>query len=416
MSWLNNLNLSQKIIAGCYIIATFFAIPIVISFIIMGKIVLGLTLVVVLLSLTYPLSRFIERTLTSSFDDISNVTNHIAKGDFTLRVNESGSMSNLSHSFNNMIDKLTKILNDASGITKQVMGTSRGIANKNEELRQVMAQVAHSSNELAVGANEISHDISGMTNSIQDIVQMVSNYTTSTKLMSQRSIEMITLVEKGRQSVEKQAEGMRLNISATEKVADTIEDLSKNAQHITKITKSISELAEQTNLLSLNASIEAARAGEHGKGFAVVAQEVRKLAEESTASTKGVFSLVQSIEQGVKQAIEHIHVNEEVVRLQNDMIGEAEQIFMQIVQSVQYISEQISAFSNESDVMLESTQVISDAIQNISAITQQSAAGTHQVSASMNAQIDSIQAVAKEAEAMNGAVFQLQKTLHILKF
>ncbi|HEY2493496.1 MAG TPA: methyl-accepting chemotaxis protein [Paenibacillus sp.] len=416
MTWLNNLPLSQKIIAVCYIIASFFAIPIVIAFIIMGNIVVGLTLIVVLLALTYPLSRFVERTLTSSFDDVSNVTYNISKGDFSVRVSETGSMVSLGRSFNNMIDKLSKILTDASGITKQVMGTSRGITDKNEELRQVMAQVAHSSNELAVGANEISQDIAGMTDSIQDIEQKVSNYTASTKLMNQRSIEMITLVEKGRESVEKQAEGMRLNISATEKVAETIEDLSKNAKNISKITKSISDIAQQTNLLSLNASIEAARAGEHGKGFAVVAQEVRKLAEESTASTHSVFGLVQSIEQGVKQAIEHIHVNEEVVRIQNDMIGEAEQIFKQIVQSVQYISEQISSFSNESDIMLDSAQKISGAIQNISAITEQSAAGTQQVSASMNSQIDSIQAVAREAESMNAAVFQLQKTLNILKF
>ncbi|MGF7045634.1 methyl-accepting chemotaxis protein [Paenibacillus sp. DS2015] len=416
MAWFNNLPLSKKIIAGCYVVAALFAIPIVIAFIVLGKVIIGISLIVVLLALTFPISLFIEKALTSSFDDISTVTHHISKGDFTLRVSETGSMSTLSRSFNNMIDKLTKILSDASGITKQVMGTSRGIVDRNEELRLVMAQVAHSSNELAIGASEISQDISGMTDSIQDIEQKVSNYTASTKLMNQRSIEMISLVEKGRQSVEKQAEGMRLNISATEKVADTIEDLSKNASHITKITKSISEIAQQTNLLSLNASIEAARAGEHGKGFAVVAQEVRKLAEESTASTHGVFSLVQSIEQGVKQAIEHIHVNEEVVRQQNEMIGESEQIFKQIVQSVQYISDQISAFSKESDIMLESAQKISSAIQNISAITEESAAGTQEVSASMNSQIETIQAVAREAEAMNASVFQLQKTIHILKF
>lgn len=91
------------------------------------------------------------------------------------------------------------------------------------------------------------------------------------------------------------------------------------------------------------------------------------------------------------------------------MIREAELVFMEIVNSVQYISEQIAAFSKESESMLESAKSISSAIQNISAITRQSAAGTEQVSASMNEGISSIQKMAEEAETMNNAVFRPQK-------
>lgn len=416
MSWLLKLPLSRQIIVGCYLVAALFSLPVLVTFIVIGKILIGIILLVVLLALTYPLALFVERTLSSSFDEISTVTSRIAQGDFRERANETGSMIKLNQSFNSMIDKLTKILNEASGITKQVMATSRGITDKNQELKLVMSQVALSSNELAIGSNEISQDIAGMTESIQDIEEKVSNYTKSTKSMNERSIHTLQLVESGRHSVAQQSEGMKKNIHATQQVANTIDALSRNAKRITTITKSISDLAEQTNLLSLNASIEAARAGEHGRGFAVVAQEVRKLAEESASSTQGVFSLVRSIEQDVQQAIEHININEEIVRQQNEMIHEAEQIFTQIVQSVQYISEQIASFSNESDMMLESAHKISSSIQNISAITEQSAAGTQQVSATMNDQMSSIQAVADEAEAMNNAVFQLQRTIHIFKF
>lgn len=416
MDWMSKLSLKQKIVTGCYLVAALFAVPVLITLILMDRLFVGIILVAVLAALTYPLSRFIERTLTSSFDNISNVTHTIAKGDFTSRADETGSMGDISRSFNTMIDKLKKILTDASQITRHVMDASRGIEDKNANLKIVMAQVASSSNELALGANEISGDIAGMTESIKDIETKVSNYTNSTKEMNRRSVHTLELVEKGRQSVDTQAEGMRKNIQATQKVADTIEALSQNARGITMITKTITEIAEQTNLLSLNASIEAARAGEHGRGFAVVAQEVRKLAEESTASTKEVFGLVRSIEADIKQAIDHIAINEEVVQMQNEMITETAHIFSQIVNSVQYITEQIASFSAESDLMLESALKISGAIENISAITQQTAAGTEEVSAAMNEQIHALQSVADETERMTQAVFQLQKTIQIFKF
>ncbi|KUP20394.1 methyl-accepting chemotaxis protein [Paenibacillus sp. DMB5] len=416
MDWMTKLPLKQRIVAGCYLVAALFAVPVLITMVVMGKLILGIILIAALAGLTYPLARFIERTLTSSFDEFSNVTHTIAKGDFTSRADESGSMGEVSRSFNIMIDKLKKILTEASQITRHVMDASRGIEDKNHSLKIVMAQVASSSNELAVGANEISADIADMTESIKDIETKVANYTHSTKEMNKRSIHTLELVEQGRLSVDTQAEGMRKNIEATGKVAGTIEALSQNARGISLIAKSITEIAEQTNLLSLNASIEAARAGEHGRGFAVVAQEVRKLAEESTASTKEVFSLIRSIESDIKQAVENIAINEEVVQVQNELIVETAHIFSQIVQSVQYITEQIASFSQESDLMLESALKISSAIENISAITQQTAAGTEEVSAAMNEQINALQSVADETDKMTQAVFQLQKTIHIFKF
>jgi methyl-accepting chemotaxis protein len=418
MAWLNSLSIRSKLIAGCYLIATLFSATFIVTVIVSGgSIGMAAIFIVILLAVTLPISRVIERALTSAIDDITSVAFSISKGDFSSRVDVSGTNAGeLGHSFNSMIDKLREILNETTGITRHVSDASRSIFDKNSALKTVMEQVAISSGELASGANAISEDVSGMTESIQEIEHMVADYASSTKEMNMRSEHTLELVEKGRQAVETQSEGMRRNVEATAAVSSTIEELARNAEGISKITRSISDIAEQTNLLSLNASIEAARAGEHGKGFAVVAQEVRKLAEESTTSTQEVFGLVRSIDVGVKQAIATIQINEEVVRKQSDLIHESEKVFDEIVQSVRFISEQIFNFSRESDTMLESAKKISASIQNISAITQQSAAGTEQVSASMNEQISSVQAVVEETENMQQMVMRLQKTIHIFKF
>jgi methyl-accepting chemotaxis protein len=341
----------------------------------------------------------------------------ISKGDFTQKIDaaSSSALGELGHAFNSMVDKLRDILTETSNITRHVAETSRNIFDKNNNIKTAMEQVAISSNELATGANEIAEDVTDMSESINEIELKVAAYASSTKEMNIRSEQTLQLVDKGRQALEVQSEGMRRNVEATANVSDTIEELARKAQGISAITKTISDLAEQTNLLSLNASIEAARAGEHGRGFAVVAQEVRKLAEESTSSTKQVFHLVQSIDEGIRQAISNMKVNEEVVNMQTERIRESELVFTEIVHSVQFISEQIYAFSQESDAMLESARKISGAIQNISAITQQSAAGTEQVSASMNEQIASVQGVVEETERMLMMATQLQRTIQVFK-
>ncbi|AIQ64665.1 chemotaxis protein [Paenibacillus stellifer] len=416
MAWLTKLPLRQRIVAGCFLVAALFAVPVLIVFAIVGKFVWGFLVIAILLGVTYPLSRAIERALTSSFDEIANVTHTVSKGDFTVKADESGSAGDLSRTFNSMIDKLRGILGEVSQITRHVTDASRGIEDKNHELKIVMSQVASSANDLALGASEISSDIAGMMDSVKEIEEKVSNYTHASKEMHLRSNQTLALVDKGRQSIDVQAEGMRRNVEATRKVTQSIEALTQSAKGISNITSTISEIAEQTNLLSLNASIEAARAGEHGRGFAVVAEEVRKLAEESAAAAKEVFKLVRAIDADIAQAVDNTAINEEIVHIQNEQIVESGEIFSEIVNSVRYITEQISVFSAESDQMLDSSQQISGAIQNISAITQQSAAGTQQVAASMNEQIHAIASVAEQTEKMTGAVIRLQKAIHVFKF
>ncbi|RJX39404.1 methyl-accepting chemotaxis protein [Paenibacillus pinisoli] len=418
IQWYYSQSVRSKLLITTYFNLVLFAIvTVLMTAIFGGKIIPVLIGVAVLAIAALPIVSFIEKSITQSFEEISGAAYRISKGDFTQKVDTSSSSGSgeLGHSFNSMVDKLRDILTETSSIIKHVADTSRSIFEKNNQIQTAMEQVAASANELATGANEISEDVTDMSASINEIEEKVAAYATSTKVMNERSEQTITLVEKGRNALEIQAEGMQRNVEATAKVGETIEDLARKAQGISAITTTISDIAEQTNLLSLNASIEAARAGEHGRGFAVVAQEVRKLAEESTTSTKQVFNLVKSIDEGIQQAINNMKVNEEVVNLQTEHIRQSEHVFKEIEESISFITNQIYAFSQESDAMLESAQKISAAIQNISAITQQSAAGTEQVSASMNEQISSVQGVVQETERMLTMATQLQRTIQVFK-
>ncbi|SYX82010.1 methyl-accepting chemotaxis protein [Paenibacillus alvei] len=418
MNWFYKLNFKQKLLFGCYSIVGLFALATIVLLLADVSLTTGIIIIVILIGISYPIINFLESSLSAPIKDIAQSALQVSKGDFsqTLNVTTNDSLGELGHAFNSMIIKLREILRQTTDITRHVSDSSREMYHMNNNLKLVMEQVTASSNELAIGAAEISEDVASMSDSVKQIEQKVESYTYSTKEMNKRSALTVGLVAKGRTAVETQSAGMQRNIEATDQVASTIEELARQADGISKITRTISDIAEQTNLLSLNASIEAARAGEHGRGFAVVAQEVRKLAEESSASTKEVFTLVKSIESGIRQAITNIQVNEEVVHAQTELIKETERIFLEIVDSIQFITEQIAAFANESDTMLEGAVNISSSIENISAITQQSAAGTEQVSASMNEQITSVQAMADATEQMQQKVIQLQRTIQVFKF
>lgn len=418
MDFMNSWSFRKKLLVGCYGLLGVAEILQLIKTFIMGHTFWEwLIQLVITFGIAFPLIRMIESKLTETVEHMTRVAMNVAKGDFSqkVRIESNDAFGDLGNALNQMIDKLRGILKDTTGIARQVSDTTISIRNKSQEFRDVLGQVAVSTNELAVGASSISEDVSDMTGSVRDIEGKVESFANSAKSMNDKSGLMIALVEKGRSAVEGQGKGMKSNISATLAVAATIKELAQQAEGITKITRTIKDIAEQTNLLSLNASIEAARAGEHGRGFAVVAQQVRNLAEESTQATKEVFNLVNRIQAGVKEASENIKANEEIVNMQSGMIEETAQVFNEIVESIQYITESIHSFNQESVIMLDGARKISTAIENISAITQQSAAGTEEVSASMNEQIASIQDMTDQADRMSQVSGQMLKTIQIFR-
>ncbi len=418
MSWFDSLSFKRKLQVGCFsLVAVFSAVLLIFASASDASIVVAIVLALVMFGISYPLISFLERALTGPIESISSIALNISKGDFSIKVDVTSddALGELGRSFNRMIDKLRDILNETTGITRHVADTTRDSSNKNQSMKQVMGQVTFSANELASGSQQIATEIERMASAIKEIETKVSNYASSTREMNTQSDAMISLINQGRAAVESQSEGMVRNVEATSTLSKTIDKLAQEANGISTITHTISEIAEQTNLLSLNASIEAARAGEQGRGFAVVAQEVRKLAEESAASTKAVFGLVRSIGQGIDLALKQIVQNERIVDTQTSLIKETEAIFARIVESIGFITEQISGFAAESERMLESAKMISSTMDSIATITIQSAAGTEKVSLAMNEQIAAVEAMVVQSEQMAQSVSQLQRTIQIFR-
>ncbi|MBC8081416.1 MAG: HAMP domain-containing protein [Gorillibacterium sp.] len=416
MSLLDKMSFNKKLFVGSY---TLMFVNSLILFI-FSSLSFGITLLIVVILWigAFPFIKFIERTLTDPIIDISRLAMTVSKGDFTqkLNVQTDDAIGELGNSFNKMTDRLKEILQETVTITKQVAESSHKNYLQSKSMTDVLRQVTLSAGELASGAGEISEGVSHASAAVDEIELSIKTYANSSTEMSEKSGRLADLSAKGKKAMESQGDGMKRNVEATSAVSSAIDELARQAEGITRITHTISDIAEQTNLLSLNASIEAARAGEHGRGFAVVAQEVRKLAEESAASTREVFTLVHSIEQGVKDALHNIQINQDVVREQAVHIKDTDAVFREIEVDILFVTQMIANFAAESNNMFVKAQTITKTMLGIASITQESAAGTEEMSAAMNEQIAAVEDMVQQTELISQVATRLQRTIEIFNF
>ena len=197
----------------------------------------------------------------------------------------------------------------------------------------------------------------------------------------------------------------------TESIIETIENLAEKSKSIATIIEAINEIAEQTTLLSLNASIEAARAGEAGKGFAVVAQEIRKLADESIRSAEEIAQIVQEIEGNTKEATDVERKAENIVGDQQKAVALTTESFDSIGKQVSGLLEALEIINKNVISMEEDRNTTLSSISAITAISAQTAAGASNGNDTGKKQAVSIEDLDQAADVLEGRAKELSEIL-----
>ena len=306
---------------------------------------------------------------------------------------------------NNQAEILNYLLgsvNHLSTASSKFMSTSKENALSIEEVAKTMEGLAAAASEQARYTEKGSRDIEELGEYIEkNQVHLLD---------LNKSADVVEMMEnEGSESIKDLLKKTRERDEYAHKVYEGILKTNGSAEKINAASKTIQSISEQTNLLALNAAIEAARAGDAGRGFAVVAEEIRKLAEQSSLSTREIDLVVAELQSNSHDAVALMEKSTEISRNQEKSVHITEEKFKNIAAAIENTKKLIAELNRFGKDMLDNKATIMDTIQNLSAIAQENAASIQQVSASTQEQSAAIQEAAKYAKELDNLADELQQ-------
>lgn len=268
-----------------------------------------------------------------------------------------------------------KFSHAVGSIRNMVMGLNQTI----EQTARVSAEISSSAEQMAAGAQEQSMQANDVASASEEMTKTIMENSRNAQNVAETAKDNIAAAEEGGAVVKGAITGMEKISTVVLEAAGTVKHLGESSEKIGEIVQVINDIADQTNLLALNAAIEAARAGEQGRGFAVVADEVRKLAERTTKATKEIEGMIKQIQGDTTEAVKSIGLGTEEVERGKVMTAKAGSSLQNIIGGTERASDLISSLAAASQQQAETGDQIAKNVDAITGIIEQNSIGIQQI-------------------------------------
>ncbi|REJ14231.1 MAG: hypothetical protein C6W58_13215 [Bacillaceae bacterium] len=375
------------------------------------SIIIILAVLASILLIGFIMSFKMARSITNPLIKIAGQMEQISKGNLMLEplsIKSKDEIGELMEAVNEMGNQLRKIVQDIHHASDTMSKQSSDLLSSSKELKEGSNQIAATMQELSAGAESQANSASELSEAMGMYMDKIYQIHRNGKEMFDKSREVLELTDNGSKLMNQSKKLFDYMFTGMQSNMKKIKKLDERSKQISKLVEVIQSIADQTNLLALNAAIEAARAGEHGKGFAVVADEVRKLAEQVSSSVVDIQKIVEEVHSETNKVTKSFELGFQQVESGMDSMNETSAAFQQIKETIKEISERINNAQNDLTDMLSTSESINDSISNIASISEEAAAGIEQTSASAATANESAATIASHAESMSNLAGDLQ--------
>lgn len=341
-------------------------------------------------------------TITSRIKKLMHALERFADGDLTANVSLKckDEFAVLAHSTNHAMKNIRELIAETGTLSGEVQNTANVVTANAQAFVSTSRDITYSIGEIEGGLTQQASDTQSCMNQMEILSDKITQVSENSERISSISTETQEIVSDGINIVQELSTNAAETEQATVEIINSTADLQTATDSIVLIVDAINQIADQTNLLSLNASIEAARAGDAGRGFAVVADEIRKLAEQSADSANQIRTYVEDITNRTTIAVSYAEKSRTAVNAQLAQITRTVELFHSIGNQVTVLTDNLNNILSGIEEIQHTKHGTLQSIESISAIAQQTAASTQEVTANVNLQLASLEDFSERAEEL----------------